>query len=124
MNDKTQKESPRIIFAFVLIGIGIIWLLRKIGFYIEFPQIYLDNIFYPLKQLFHSWGHFIFSWQMVLILAGAILMAGKRSIGIVLLIVGIFFMLPKLFYFPGFSNSFVFPVILVGIGLAMVLKRI
>ena len=124
MENKPQKDNSKIILAFVLIGIGSLWLLRKIGFYIEFPHIYLQNILYPIRHFFNGWGHFLISWQMILIIVGLILLAGKRSAGIVLIIIGGVFILPKIFYWPGLTFSFLFPIMLVGIGVAMIAKRI
>lgn len=124
MENKPQKDNSRVVLAFVLIGIGVFWILRKLGFYINFPNIHWGNIFYPFRQFFHGWGHFLFSWQMILIIVGLILLAGKRSMGIVFIIVGGIFILPKLFYFPGLTISLLFPVMLVGVGIAMVLRRI
>lgn len=124
METKPHKDNSRVVLAFVLIGIGIIWILRKLGFYVNFPNIHWENIFYPLRQFFHGWGHFLFSWQMILIIIGLVLLAGKRSAGIVLIIVGGIFILPKLFYFPGLTISLLLPVLLIGIGVAIVAKRI
>ena len=124
MGKRTEKDNSRIVLAFVLIGIGVFWILRKIGFYFELPEIYWQHIFYPLRQFFHGWGHFIFSWQMILIIVGLILMAGKRPTGLVLLIVGGIFILPKIFFLPGLTFSFFIPVLLVGLGIAMVSKAI
>lgn len=124
MNEKPQKDNTRLILAFVLIGIGGLWLLRKIGFYIELPHIHLQNIFYPIKHIFGGLSHFIFSWQMILIIIGLILMAGKRSVGLVLIVVGGIFILPKLFFFPGLTISMLLPIFLIGIGVAMVARLI
>lgn len=124
MDNKPQKNNSRVVLAFVLIGIGSLWLLRKIGFYFEFPTMYWHNIFFPFRQFFSGWGHFVFSWQMVLIIVGLILMAGKRSAGIVLIIIGSIFILPKIFLLPGLTFSFLFPVMLVAIGVAIVARRI
>lgn len=124
MENRPQKDNSKIILAFVLIGIGSLWLLRKIGFYIEFPSIHFHNILLPIRQFFNGWGHFLISWQMILIIVGLILIAGKRSSGIVLIIIGGVFILPKIFLFPGLTFSFLFPVMLVGIGVALIAKRI
>lgn len=124
MENKPQKENSRVLLAFILIGIGSLWLLRKIGFYIDFPTIYWQKIFFPFQHFFHGLGHFIFSWQMVLIIVGLVLMAGKRSAGIVLIIIGGIFILPKIFLLPGLTISFLFPIMLVAIGVAIVAKRI
>lgn len=124
MESKPQKDNSRIVFAFILIGIGSLWILRRLGFYINFPNIHWEHFFYPFRQFFHGWGHFLFSWQMILIIVGLVLMAGKRSLGIVFIIVGGLFILPKLFYFPGLTISLLLPILLIGIGVAMVAKKI
>ena len=124
MENKPQKDNSRVVLAFVLIAVGVLWILRKLGFYIDFPTINWHGIFYPIRQFFHGWGHFIFSWQMILIIVGLILLAGKRSLGIVFIVVGGVFILPKVFYFPGLTFSFFIPVLLIGIGVAIVAKRI
>ncbi len=122
-NNKPHKDNSRIVLAFVLIGIGVIWILRKLGFYIDL-NINWHNVFYPMRQFFHGWGHFIFSWQMILIIIGLVLLAGKRSLGIVFIVIGGVFILPRLIHFPGLTASLLFPVILIGVGLAMVIKRV
>lgn len=124
MNGETKKDNSRIVLAFVLIGVGIFWALRKIGFHFEFPMVLWENVFYPLRHVFHGIGHFIFSWPMILILIGGVLMAGKRPVGLVLIIVGGIFILPKMFFFPGLTISFALPVLLIGIGIAMVARVI
>lgn len=124
MEAETKKDNSKLILAFVLIGIGIVWILKRLGIYINFPEIHWYKIFEPIRMMFHNWGHFIFSWQMIFIIIGLILLAGKRSSGIVFIIVGGFFILPKIFFFPGLTISLFLPVLLIGIGIAIVLKRI
>lgn len=124
MESKPQNNNSKLVLAYVLIGIGVIWILRKIGLYFEIPHFYFQNIFFPFKDIFHDLTHFIFSWQMVLIIVGLILMAGKRSAGIVLIVVGGIFLLPKLFFVPGLTFSMFFPVLLIGLGVAIVARRI
>lgn len=124
MKNEQHKENSRIVFAFVLIGVGILWILRKLGIYFEFPQFVWENVFYPIRHIFRSIGHFIFSWPMILILIGGVLLAGKRSVGLVFVIVGGIFILPKLFFFPGITISLALPVLLIGIGVAMVARII
>ena len=124
MENKPQKNNSRIVLAYVLIGVGVLWILRRLGFYIDLPNINWQGIFFPIRQFFHGWGHFIFSWQMILIIVGLILLAGKRSVGIVFIIIGGVFILPKIFYFPGLTFSFFIPVLLIGIGVAMVARKI
>jgi hypothetical protein len=124
MKNEQHKNNSRVVFAFVLIGVGVFWTLRQLGVYYEFPQFILENIFYPMRQVFYRVAHFVFSWPMILIIIGAVLLAGKRSIGLVFIIVGGIFMLPKLFFLPGITISLILPVLLIGIGVAMVVRKI
>jgi len=124
MENKLEKNNSKVVLAWVLIGFGVIWILRKIGIYFDFPNFYFQNIFFPFRNMFHGLFNFIFSWQLVLIIVGLILMAGKRSSGIVLIVIGGIFMLPKLFFIPGLTFSMFLPVLLVGLGVAMIARRI
>jgi len=121
--EKEQKENnSKVVLAVVLIVVGIVWLLKKVGIYFEFPRIFFENIFYPFRQVFHWLTHFIFSWPMILIIIGIILMAGRRSAGLVLVVVGGVFLLPKIFFLPGLTISFLLPVLLIGFGVALVAR--
>ncbi|KAF0238896.1 MAG: hypothetical protein FD181_619 [Prolixibacteraceae bacterium] len=124
MESKPQNNNSKVILAWALIGIGIFWILRKIGLYFNFPDFYFQNIFFPFKDLFHDLRHFVFSWQMVLIMVGLILMAGRRSAGIVLIAAGGIFLLPKFLIVPGLTFSFFFPVLLVVLGVALVTRKL
>jgi hypothetical protein len=124
MESKPQNNNSKVVLAWVLIGIGIIWLLRKIGLYFDFPHFYFHNIFFPFKNIFHDVTHFLFSWQMVLILVGLILLAGRRSTGIVLIVIGGIFLLPKFLILPGLTFSMFFPVLLVGLGVALIARKL
>ncbi len=121
MENNVHRDKHRNVLAFVLIGIGMLWILRHLGVYFNF-HVFWDNLFYPFRTVFHNLAGFIFSWQIILIIIGLVLMAGRRSIGIVLVVIGGVFLLPKLFFFPHFSLSFLFPVLLIGIGIAMVAR--
>lgn len=124
MSNVQHKNNSRTVFAFVLIAVGIFWTLRQLGVYYEFPQFILENVFYPIRQFFYRFSHFIFTWPMIMIIIGGVLLAGKRSIGLVFLIVGGIFILPKLFFIPGITISLLLPVLLIGIGVAMVARKI
>jgi hypothetical protein len=87
MENKPENRDSKVVLAWVLIGVGIFWMLRKLGFYFELPDFYYQ-IFYPVKHAFQSLFGFIFSWPVILILVGLILLAGKRSGGMVLIVIG------------------------------------
>jgi hypothetical protein len=124
MENKPDRNNSKVVLAWILIGIGVIWILRKIGFYFEIPHFYFQNIFFPFKHAFQGLFHIIFSWQIILIIVGLVLMAGKRPAGIVLIVIGGLFMLPKIFFIPGITFSMFFPVLLVGLGVAIIARRI
>ena len=124
MSEKTNKNS-NIVLAVILIVIGGLWLLRQMGIYIDFPRIHLHDLFFPIRNLFRDFWHFVFSWQIILIVIGLILLAGKRSTGgLVLIIIGGLFLLPEIFYIPGFTAALILPVVLIGVGVALIAKTI
>ncbi len=123
MENKKENDNSRLVFAIVLIAIGLLWILRKLGLYFNF-HISISELLFPIKSLIHSLPPFIFSWPMILIIVGLILLAGKRSGGVVLIIVGGFFILPKIFVLPGLTISFLIPVTLIALGVAMVAKHV
>lgn len=112
------------VLATVLIVVGIIWLLRKVGFWYHFPLVHWGDILHPFRHAFQPFGNFIFSWPVVLILVGLLLLAGKRSFGIVLIVIGGIFILPRMFVIPGLSLSLFVPLFLIGIGVALVARKI
>lgn len=124
MDNKPQKDNSRQILAYILIGVGSLWLIRRIGFYFDFPFHVFQNIFEPFRQVFHRIGDFVFSWQMVLIIVGAVLLAGKRSAGLILIIIGAIFILPKVAIFSGLTLSLLLPLMLVAIGIAIIARKI
>ena len=123
MENKKENDNSRLVFAIVLIAIGLLWILRKLGIYFNF-HISISELLFPIKSMIHSLPPFILSWPMILIIVGLILLAGKRSGGVVFIIVGGFFILPKIFVLPGLTISFLIPVILVALGVAMVAKHV
>lgn len=120
MENEQRKDNSRIVIAFVMIGIGMIWLLRELGIYFEFPDIYIHRLFYPIRSVFSRLVDIILSWQSVLIFVGLLLLAGKRRVGIVMIIAGAIFLLPEIFLFTPFSIAFMLPALLIGAGVAMV----
>jgi len=123
-NEPQKKDNSRVVLAFVLIGIGVLWILRKLGIYFEFPDIHWGNIYFPLHQFFHGFAHVIFSWPMILIIIGLVLMAGKRKSGVIFIIIGGVFLMPRIFLFHGITVSLLLPLLLIGIGIALVARLI
>nr|WP_320023188.1 hypothetical protein [uncultured Draconibacterium sp.] len=117
-----KKENSTEVLALVLIGIGLLWILKQTGFFFDFPFLNFHTIFSPVRSVFHGIGHLIFSWPVILIIIGAVLMAGRRSGGLVLLIIGGVFLLPKLIFISGAAIVFLFPIILIVLGIALIAR--
>jgi predicted membrane protein len=123
METTKQKENSGQTLAIILIVIGAVWILGKIGISLSLHSIVSDIVF-SFRNIFHAIPSFIFSWPMILIIVGLILMAGNRNSGIVLIIIGGILLLPKIFLFPGITISLLIPAILVGVGVSMILKHV
>jgi hypothetical protein len=119
MQKDTTENRSKSVFAIILIAIGLIWMLRVFGLH-----LHLENIWRPFMMLFTRVGSVIFSWPMILLIIGLILLAGKRSGGWILIVIGGIYLIPRIFNFPDFSFSIIAPLILVFAGLALIIKRI
>lgn len=108
--------------AYVLIAVGIVWLMNQLGFGESFP-------FSLIRQAFHSSVHvlgevfgFLFSWPVVLLVVGAILLAGRRKAGVVLIAVGLLFLIPRAFVVLGVVLNSFLPLLVIGAGV-LLLRR-
>ncbi|MBN1821089.1 MAG: hypothetical protein JXR31_12395 [Prolixibacteraceae bacterium] len=119
------KNNSKGLLAFILIFVGAIWLIRQLGIYNYFPDLHIYNIFHPMQNVLHKIWHLVFSWPVILIIIGLILLAGKRSSGgLILIIIGGLFLLPKIFILPGITAVLIFPFVLIGLGVALIAKII
>ena len=96
----------KIVAGVIIMLVGIFLLLNKMDFFI--PGVY------PL----------IISWQMLLIAIGIILLVDKqqdhKSAGLVLIVIGALFLLPKIF--PLSVSGFIIPVAIIAIGIGFIIK--
>lgn len=120
MSEELKRENSRLILSIFLIAAGIFWLIKATGFYFEFPDFFWEQIFSPLRHVFNKITGFIFSWQMILILVGLVLMAGNRKSGLILVVIGGIFIIPEMFVVSGLSASLIIPVTLIVTGVALV----
>jgi hypothetical protein len=122
MEGQVQKDNTRLIIALVIIGIGFIWLLQKLtaGLHLSFP--WFTHHLFTFRPVFMNIGKIIFSWQLILILVGIILLAGRRSSGIVLIVLGGLFLIPKLLAFQIHTIPFLIPLVLVAVGVTLIIK--
>ncbi len=104
---KKQKRMRKIIFGLLLITTGVLLLGFNSGM--------IDD----------QYRHIIFSWPMILIAIGFMNLFGKEHFffGIILLLVGGFFLLPHILFLPyNFEHSF-WPALLIIIGVLVIAKR-
>lgn len=77
---------------------------------------------------FGSWNfrHIVFSWQMLLIVLGVVFISSRDSkqTGYILLAIGGFFIIPRVFHISNFDwNSLFWPVMLIFLGLMVIFHR-
>jgi predicted membrane protein len=102
-----HRQMKKIIFGLILISAGVLLILFNAGM--------IDPMY----------RHIIFSWPMILISIGIMNLFSKESVfsGIVLLLVGGFFLLPHFLLLPGnFTHNF-WPGLLVIVGIMIILRR-
>lgn len=102
MNEK--KAQRRSWAGIVLVIIGLVFLLDN-----------LDVIPYYVPQ-------YIFKWESILIIIGIGMLSTGRRAGVGFILVGGFFLVPDLFYIPGFYPGDWWPVVLVAVGISIILK--
>jgi hypothetical protein len=119
MEKENVENRSKLVVAIVLIVLGMFWFLGQLNVHIHF-----ENIFRPFFHIFSRMGHVIFSWPMILVLVGLLLVAGKRQGGWILVVLGGIFLLPKIFIIPGFTFSMIFPVVLILAGVVMLIRKV
>ncbi len=117
-----KKDDSRTILAVVLIAAGVVWLFSRASHFPFFAHIHLHQFFIPFQHMFAAIGNTLFSWQVVLIITGIVLLAGRRSAGIVLVVLGGIFLLPEILHFSFWSLSFLIPALLIGAGIILIIK--
>lgn len=104
---KHQQIDNRAIFGGVMIVLGMALIVNNLNI---LPW-WLENI--------------LFSWQMLLIALGVGFYAGRRdkSTGIILIVIGGVFLLPEIFNLSYRMERFIWPAILMGVGVLILRKR-
>jgi hypothetical protein len=119
MKRENSENGSKITLAVILIMAGLFWLFGLLNI-----RLHLGEIFRPVWMVFSKVGGLIFSWPVILILVGLVLIAGKRSSGWVLIVLGGIFLLPRIFLFPAFPVSIIFPLALILLGGSLIIRRL
>lgn len=104
---KKNNGAKGLVFGLLVIAAGVLLLLRNMGLL----SAEMKNIF--------------FSWQMLLIAIGLINIAGRTSrlIGVVLIAIGTFFLIPDFFVFDIKFRTVFFPLLLIIIGIVILIQK-
>lgn len=101
-----NRGDKRLYFGIILIVLGVILILERLNLIPE------------------SLADMLISWQMLLIGIGVLsLIGGNRTAGTILIVIGGTFLIPELITVPHELRRIYFPLILVAIGLAILLRR-
>ncbi len=105
MNDASVSKR-RILFGLFLIVVGVFWILIKL------------NLIPPV------WNDVFVSWQMLLIGIGVFsIIAGNRTAGTILIVIGGFFLIEKVVDIPYELRQIGWPLLIIGIGLSLMLTH-
>lgn len=101
-----RGSDKRLYFGVILIALGVILILER------------------LNLIPDSVADLLISWQMLLVGIGVLsLIGGNRTAGTILIVIGGTFMIPELVTVPYELRRIYWPLILVAIGVAILLKR-
>jgi|WetSurMetagenome_2_1015567.scaffolds.fasta_scaffold248086_2 predicted membrane protein len=81
---------------------------------------------YNTGLISYEWKHIFFSWQMLLIAIGVINLMNRDNWvpGVILISIGSFFILPRLFFLPDNFTHLFWPLILITAGVVILVKRL
>lgn len=103
---ESRKSDKRLYFGVILIALGLILILERLNL---IPESVAD---------------ILISWQMLLVGIGVLsLIGGNRTAGTILIIIGGTFLIPQLITVPHELRRIYFPLILVGVGVAILLRQ-
>lgn len=108
VNEQTPRtNNKRIVIGLILITLA--------------GLLFADNF----DLLPWNWKHFVFTWQMILIVIGLISLAKNRSntTGIILISIGVFFLAADFIYFPFGIRQLFWPAILAVIGVLLIVRK-
>lgn len=101
-----NKGDKRLYFGIILIVLGVVLILERLNLIPE------------------SLADMLISWQMLLIGIGVLsVIGGNRTAGTILIVIGGTFLIPELITVPHELRRIYFPLILVGIGIAILFRQ-
>ena len=115
-----RHSSP--FWAYVLIIFGILWILSKNGWAINFPGI--GGLFGAIGNFFSNLAHWSAgtTFPILLFIVAIVLIAGRRFFGALLFVLLILILIPSFLVIPGILVMLLFPVILIIIGIVVLIR--
>ena len=116
-----HRRSGGSFLGTLLIILGLIFILKEIGWHIGLPA---------WDAMRHSFGNFLnvfhlqawnITWPVILLVVGILVVAGRRVIGTLLIVLALIFVLPHI-VIPGLVALLFFPVLLVILGVILISK--
>ncbi len=117
-----ERKSGGSFLGFVLIVVGVLWILKEIGWHIGVPGWYaVQQAGSSFMNIFH-FGALSLSWPVVILIVGLLLLIGRRVIGALLVCLSIFLFLPHFVIIPGILALLFLPVVLLVVGIILISK--
>ncbi len=107
MIENRTKANSRIFLGFILVILGALFLLDNLNFmYFNIP-------------------HVIFSFPTILIVIGVLILVNseKKGAGIILIVIGAFWLLPRIFPWISFNGGVIFSILIIALGIYILTKR-
>lgn len=117
-----HKRNSGSFWAYVLIIVGILWIMRRSGWDINLPGI--GDFFSTVGNFFGNLTHWSngIIFPILILIAGIILIAGRRFFGALFLVILLLMILPKFILIPGILIIIFFPVVLIIVGIIILTK--
>ncbi len=104
--EKHISSNKRMSFGIFLIALGAFWILERLGLIPDFL------------------GDILISWQMLLIGIGVFsLIGGNKTSGVILIVIGTFFIIPEIAPIPYELRRIGWPLIIIGIGVVLLITH-
>jgi predicted membrane protein len=102
-----KNYSARLLMGIILVGVGLILLFANVGM--------LD---WEIK-------HVVFSWPFILFVIGLVsfLSSSRKGFGLIAMLVGGFFLLPRIFPWMYFDIHMLWPILLIVLGGYLIIRR-
>ncbi len=122
MDDHCRQKKSGSTFAWILIILGLVLILKNTEWGTSIPGIgwMFAAIGRFVGSAFHAVTHI--GWPLILVVAGVLLLMGRRFLGGLLFFLILLFILPKFILIPGLLLILFLPLILIIAGIVILTK--